>query len=469
MKKTSAISFFLINVLCSFNFSLASNLKSMFVVEPKANPGYIQFTNVKPYTFTVSFDKVTSAERYLVLVAQNESILGFPNDGETYQKGDRILNANVVYLGSDTSFVPRGIRANTKYHFLIFACNGSGGEENYLQIKPTIGSVSTGGLLIGSYYDGVSRTAPNFILALTELINPHKVMSYASYKTTILQNLELIDTIAGQMYVECAYSGEKKIINEPFDWVKSGYSREHIFPHSWMPTYPADSPPLPEYSDFHNLYPANLDKANSIRSNYPLGEIDGKVTYEYLDGRLGYRGNQIVYEPRDNHKGNVARAIFYMCIAYNGINNNAWKLPSNQDQYILKKWHFQDPPDKYEIARQEYVFHLQGNRNPFIDSANYVCSIDFSKLGQPATCNDIPLEVDQIVLNEKLSFSFKDNLFCISGNGKIAHVKLVNLLGENIVPNLKNNDCIYLSKGFYVVSYEVDSIVYTYKLFASDF
>jgi hypothetical protein len=236
-----------------------------------------------------------------------------------------------------------------------------------------------------------------------------------------------------------------------------------------MPTYPADSPPLPEYSDFHNLYPANLDKANSIRSNYPLGEIDGKVTYEYLDGRLGYRGNQIVYEPRDNHKGNVARAIFYMCIAYNGINNNAWKLPSNQDQYILKKWHFQDPPDKYEIARQEYVFHLQGNRNPFIDSANYVCSIDFSKLGQPATCNDIPLEVDQIVLNEKLSFSFKDNLFCISGNGKIAHVKLVNLLGENIVPNLKNNDCIYLSKGFYVVSYEVDSIVYTYKLFASDF
>ena len=47
---------------------------------------------------------------------------------------------------------------------------------------------------------------------------------------------------------------------------------------------------------------------------------------------------------------------------------------------ILKDWHFQDPPDNWEIARNDYVESLQNNRNPFIDSIDYVCYIDFSNM-----------------------------------------------------------------------------------------
>ncbi len=470
MKKTYAISIFLINVLFYFNYAVANDYRVWFDVEPNANPTYIEFSNVKAYTFTASFEKVSTANSYIVLISEEKTILGVPQDGKTYKRGDRLFNAKVVYVGNDTSFTPRAIRANTSYSFLVFAYNGSGGQENYVQQKPTMGIVNTSGLSIGTYYEGVSKTAPNFISALTELIHPHKVVSYSNYKTTLLQNLELRDTINGQVYVECVYSGERKIVSEPFDWVKSGFSREHSFPHSWMPSYPADNPPLPEYSDLYNLYPTNLEKANTIRSNYPLGEIDGKVTYEYLKGRLGYSSNQLVYEPRDRHKGNVARAIFYMCIAYNGNNNISWGLPTKQNQDILKKWHFQDSPDNEEIARQEYIFSLQGNRNPFIDSAMYVCSIDFEKLLKHTKCeNDYQSDVKELINKNEIPFSVEGNLLCFNSIDKLSNFCILNLLGKKVTLDSINNECIVLHQGMYIATFEVNAIHYTYKFFVSDF
>jgi len=88
-----------------------------------------------------------------------------------------------------------------------------------------------------------------------------------------------------------------------------------------------------------------------------------------------YSLGNFVFEPRDEHKGNAARAIFYMCAAYNGVTGNAWVLPNpvsafvnySQEQDVLKKWHWQDPVDEKEIARNDYIESLQNNRNPFID------------------------------------------------------------------------------------------------------
>jgi hypothetical protein len=47
-----------------------------------------------------------------------------------------------------------------------------------------------------------------------------------------------------------------------------------------------------------------------------------------------------------------------------------------QNVETLINWHFQDLPDNYEIARHEYVYSLQGNRNPFIDSVDFACYIN---------------------------------------------------------------------------------------------
>lgn len=398
------------------------------------NPVLFQVHRTLAYELTFSFENVANNTNYLVLMSTYKSDILTPLQGKVYQRGDQLGSAKVVQFSSDTIVNPRAIRANTKYFFYVYTSQVFKGKIEYQLKKPLVIEVLTANLNPGNYYESISVSAPNFLIALSELIYPHKVLTYSAYKNTLLAKLELRDTVGGRSYIECAYSGERNVFDEPFDWMKEGYSREHTFPHSWMPSHPADNPPLSEYSDFHNLYPTNLEKVNTIRNNFPLGEVTGKVLYIYLEGRLGYSGNQIVYEPRDTHKGNAARAMMYMSIAYSNQNNN-WNFPSIQSQEIIKKWHFHDPPDNYEIARQEYIYALQGNRNPFIDHPEYACFIDFSKLVKmKEMCNSSIIEKE----NTDLSIQFQNHMLKISSEEVITEIIIYDATGKELMHDFPN-------------------------------
>lgn len=347
--------------------------------EPTSNPTGLTFPTVKPYSLSGEYTAV-SAEKYIVLWRQGSAVAGLPIDGTSYKRGDVVGNAKVAYIGSGTGFTPRHIEANTDYHFAVYAFNGPSGFENYRTMNPATGNVTSTGSQIGNYYNGINSGSTSFLSNLSALINPHTSITYYNYLTTMMNQYEVRDTTNGQSYVECVYSGERKVFNDPFTWTALGYSREHTYSHSWMPTFPCDSPEKPEYNDQHNLWPTNLQQANTPRSNLPLMDIDGNVVFTYLEGRVGYSGNQLVYEPRPEQKGNAARSIFYMATCYNGQLGNTWELPANQSQESLKTWHFADAPDNYEIARHEYAAFLQGNRNPFIDSAYFACHINFANM-----------------------------------------------------------------------------------------
>lgn len=347
--------------------------------EPASNPTGLTFPTVKPYSLSGEYTAV-SAEKYIVLWRQGSAVAGLPIDGTSYKRGDVVGNAKVAYIGSGTGFTPRHIEANTNYHFAVYAFNGPAGFENYRTLNPATGNVTSTGSQVGNYYNGINSGSTSFLSNLSALINPHTSITYYNYLTTMMNQYEVRDTTNGQSYVECVYSGERKVFNDPFTWTALGYSREHTYSHSWMPTFPCDSPEKPEYNDQHNLWPTNLQQANTPRSNLPLMDIDGNVVFTYLEGRVGYSGNQLVYEPRPEQKGNAARSIFYMATCYNGQLGNTWELPANQSQESLKTWHFADAPDNYEIARHEYAAVLQGNRNPFIDSAYFACHINFANM-----------------------------------------------------------------------------------------
>ena len=412
---------------------------------PSSNPITYTLHEVTAYSIKVSFSRVDFIYSYLVLVSENELVNSNPENGKSYLRGDRVGNAKVVQCSLDTILQPRAVRANTTYNFVIYACYQVNGELKYVLKKPLKIQVTTSGLSQLEYYESISITAPNFVATLSILLTQHTVIPYASYKNTVLSSLELQDTTAGRTFVQCVYSGERKIVEMPFDWTKAGYSREHTFAHSWMPSHPADNPPLPEFSDLHNLYPANLEKANTARNNFPLGEVTGKVLYTYLEGKLGYDGPQIVYEPRDSHKGNAARAMMYMSIAYNNQNNNNWRFPNVQSQDIIKKWHFQDPPDNYEIARQEYIYWLQGNRNPFIDHPEYACYIDFTKMTkQKAHCYNTTPEVEYEPL---IQVNLSDKILEINSEEEISEICIYNIMGQLVLIKSKgfNSNFVDLS------------------------
>lgn len=354
--------------------------------EPTANPTNLTFPLVKAYTVGGQYTAGTNAENYIVLWKNGAAVTGMPTDGTSYKRGDVVGDARVAYIGSGTGFTPRGIIANQNYHFAVFAFNGPAGFENYKTTTPAIGNVTSQGEQIANYYAGINSASSTFLSDLSALINPHTVVSYFNYKTTMMNQFEIRDTTNGQSFVTCVYSGERKVFDEPFDWTAAGYSREHSYCHSWMPTYPCDNPEQPEYNDQHNLWPTNLQQANTPRSNLPLMDIDGQIVFTYLEGNVGYSGSQLVYEPRDAQKGNAARSIFYMATCYNGQGGNNWQLPSNQSQESLKTWHYNDLPDNYEIARNEFIFSKQANRNPYIDSINFVCHVNFANMSY-VTCD----------------------------------------------------------------------------------
>jgi endonuclease I len=354
--------------------------------EPTTNPTNLTFPLVKAYTIGGQYTAGTNAENYIVLWKNGGAVTGMPTDGTSYKRGDVVGDARVAYIGSGTGFTPRGIIANQNYYFAVYAYNGPAGFENYKTTTPAIGNATSQGEQIGNYYSGISSGSTTFLSDLSALINPHTVVSYFNYKTTIMNQFEIRDTTNGQSFVTCVYSGERKVFDEPFDWTALGYSREHSYCHSWMPTYPCDNPEQPEYSDQHNLWPTNLQQANTPRSNLPLMDIDGTVVFTYLEGRVGYSGNQLVYEPRAAQKGNAARSIFYMATAYNGQGGNNWQIPANQSQESLKTWHYNDLPDNYEIARNEFIFSKQANRNPYVDSVNFACHVNFANMSY-VTCD----------------------------------------------------------------------------------
>jgi hypothetical protein len=371
--------------LLLFNFANFSH--AQIATEPIVAPTWISAKNVTAYSMELNWESVGEGVNYLVLWSV-KPIVAFPIDGKTYQKGDWIGAAKVAYNGKQSYFVPNGVRANTSYYIRVFPFNGTSTTENYLTSQGIEKMIKSKGLFYGDYYQGLSMESESFLLDLGMRLQQHQVIEYSAYKSTLLESVELLDTSGNRRFIQCVYTGHQQIVEGAFDWVKSGFSREHTFSHSWMPSYPANNPYKMEYSDLHNLYPTHLANANTKRSNYPLDEVTGTIIYQYKEGRLGYKGSQIVYEPSDKQKGNAARAIFYMILAYDGVDGKMWRLPENQDQNILKKWHFKDPPDSFEISRQEYIYKAQGNRNPFIDSADFVCAIDFKNF-KPVKCESI--------------------------------------------------------------------------------
>lgn len=359
--------------------------------EPTGQASNLTFNTIKSYRAKYAFTAAAgNVDGYIVLRKTASSpITDVPVDGTWYVRGDMVGGSKVVSTSADLNNTLMNVWANTDYQLAVFAYNGSGTFTNYNTTSPALnGFTSLGSMMPGGEYSTVSTSSASFLTQLQAKINPHSSIFYSNYAGTMINLFEAFDTLNGQKAVTCAYSGYKAVYTPPFDWAATDFSREHSYCHNWMPTNPADNPEKPEYNDQHHLYPTKFVDVNEERSNYPLGEVV-TVQTSFMGAKSGLNAlGKKVYEPRDEDKGNAARAIMYVAACYNGVSGNNWQFRNPisatinyaQDQEVLKAWHYMDPPDSYEIARNDFLDSLQGNRNPFIDSMHYACFIDFSNM-----------------------------------------------------------------------------------------
>lgn len=123
-------------------------------------------------------------------------------------------------------------------------------------------------------------------------------------------------------------------------------------------------------SDMHHLFPTD-SKMNSLRGNTIFGEVDrdkGKTKCDASRFGTGTAGSTQIYEPPANHKGHVARALFYFSVRYD-------MQIRPEEEVVLKKWHREHPVDADEADRNDVIAQIQGDRNPFIDHPEMVDKI----------------------------------------------------------------------------------------------
>lgn len=278
--------------------------------EPTSQPTNLTFSEIKTYRFKCTFES-SDADGFLILMKKNTPITEVPQDGQSYSTGDIIGGAKVIASTSNTSFFPREVIANTEYHFAIFAYNGDAQFINYLTDNPLTGSIVTPLTMVSSdMYSYINTSAPTLIDDLHELIAPHLKNTYASFKDKLIEYFYERDTVENKKVLTCLYTGELHIYTPPFSHTGVGITREHTFAYSW---YPINGTGTDAYSDYHNLFPIHQNRANVIRSNYPLGIVEKDTMSVIGEGILGRNYNdQIVYEPKDEQK-EMPQEQFYIC------------------------------------------------------------------------------------------------------------------------------------------------------------
>jgi len=151
----------------------------------------------------------------------------------------------------------------------------------------------------------------------------------------------------------------------------SCYNREHLWAQSW--THDDGT----HKTDLGHVYPTD-GYVNNRRGNFAFGEVGSATWTSRNGGKLGTCRtpgfNGTVFEPIDEYKGDIARALMYVSVRYYQEDNN-WVTSDMTNKSVIKdwamtmllRWHEEDPVSAKEIDRNNAVYSIQGNRNPFVD------------------------------------------------------------------------------------------------------
>ena len=176
--------------------------------------------------------------------------------------------------------------------------------------------------------------------------------------------------------LSCVYSGFTITLDVTQDPSTNAYNQGINCEHTWPQSMGASQEP--QKSDMHHLYPCKSN-VNSSRGNHPYTDIidtetdtwyrndysQNTVPNEFIDQYAEkLNGATPVFEPREDHKGNASRAMFYFYAMYQqAADSTFWDTQKN----TLFEWHSIDPIDQEELDRTWLISSYQeGHPNPFI-------------------------------------------------------------------------------------------------------
>lgn len=164
-----------------------------------------------------------------------------------------------------------------------------------------------------------------------------------------------------------AFGGASEAVIDQLLEDTAPYNCEHTVPQSWF------QKKEPMRGDLHHLF-ACESRCNSFRGNHAYFEFpDREATMEACGEREEDR-----FEPVSG-KGAVARATLYYLLRYPATIDIGISQMTADRVNMLKQWHVGDPVGDYEQHRNQAIFEVQGNRNPFIDHPDWVNRVAIAK------------------------------------------------------------------------------------------
>jgi len=197
-------------------------------------------------------------------------------------------------------------------------------------------------------------------------------LGYTNARDTMYSVIDLHD----DSLLTCVYTGFTIALNPSLDPSTDAFNKGVNCEHTWPQSMGADTEP--QKSDMHHLFPCK-DNVNSSRGNDPYAEIPDQDTEKWY--RLDYYLTTIPteyideyaekendtpqsFEPREDHKGDAARAMFYFYAIYRDVADTIfWNVQKD----VLLQWHYADPVDLWEYNRSNQIGTYQdGIPNPFV-------------------------------------------------------------------------------------------------------
>ncbi|NCQ11721.1 MAG: T9SS type A sorting domain-containing protein [Bacteroidetes bacterium] len=256
----------------------------------------------------------------------------------------------------------------------------------------------------------------------------------------------------------------------------SNFNTEHTWPQSKF----GSSNPM--VSDIHHLYPSDAT-ANGARGNLPFEELDDNTEVDkwYLgtsvltsapaaNERSNYSklNTNTSFEPRDVHKGNVARSMFYFWTIY--ATNSS--MVSGNDSFFngmkndLLTWHRFDKVDQAEVKRSDTTAYYQGNRNPFVHDTSLVIRAYFPDQYIPTRIESFEPKTElSITLNQNYPNPFNPSTQIAFSINTSSQVKLdvFDILGKRVAALVNRK----LAAGEHSIQFNAANLpsgVYLYRL-----
>ena len=293
--------------------------------------------------------------------------------------------------------------------------------------------------------------------------------SSVGYTSARQQMYSFIDDEAGLVY--CVYTGFNQASS--FTTFLDPINTEHSVPQSFY------NSAEPMRSDIHHLYPTH-ENVNTARSNLPFDDSPDATTDNwYIGTATGINIVQSIpstnideyselesgdfFEPREDHKGDVARSLFYFYTMYP---TQAGDISLIADINVLYQWHLQDPVDSKEITRNQRIQQTQGNYNPYVNLPGLVATAWGFSTGTDACGCPVSSSINTINQNPNLNLpKTLGNQLNLPNDKGIEEIEIFDQLGNLVLTSNETDiDIKNLPDALYTIKVHSDSNIYIYHI-----